>query len=96
MLGTSGVVEPMSEQALVDTIGLEIRQAAAQSKRLILTPGNYGADFLHANGLDSLGVPVVKCSNFIGDALDMAAAERYRNTGCWWAHGQTGSSWRGA
>lgn len=75
VLGTSGVVEPMSEQALVDTIGLEIRQAAAQSKRLILTPGNYGADFLHANGLDSLGVPVVKCSNFIGDALDMAAAE---------------------
>ena len=74
VLGTSGVVEPMSEQALVDTIGLEIRQAAAQSKRLILTPGNYGADFLHANGLDSLGVPVVKCSNFIGDALDMAAA----------------------
>lgn len=75
VLGTSGVVEPMSEQALVDTIGLEICQAAAQSKRLILTPGNYGADFLHANGLDSLGVPVVKCSNFIGDALDMAAAE---------------------
>lgn len=75
VLGTSGVVEPMSEQALVDTIGLEIRQAAAQSKRLILTPGNYGADFLHANGLDSLGVPVVKCSNFIGDALDMAATE---------------------
>lgn len=75
VLGTSGVVEPMSEQALVDTIGLEIRQAAAQSKRLILTPGNYGADFLHANGLDSLGVPVVKCSNFIGDSLDMAAAE---------------------
>lgn len=75
VLGTSGVVEPMSEKALVDTIGLEIRQAAAQSKRLILTPGNYGADFLHANGLDSLGVPVVKCSNFIGDALDMAAAE---------------------
>ena len=75
VLGTSGVVEPMSEQALVDTIGLEIRQAAAQSKRLLLTPGNYGADFLHANGLGSLGVPVVKCSNFIGDALDMAAAE---------------------
>ena len=65
----------MSEQALVDTLALEIRQAAAQSRRLILTPGNYGADFLHTNGLDALGIPVVKCSNFIGDALDMAAAE---------------------
>ncbi len=75
VLGTSGVVEPMSEQALVDTLALEIRQAAAQSRRLILTPGNYGVDFLHTNGLDALGIPVVKCSNFIGDALDMAAAE---------------------
>lgn len=75
VLGTSGVVEPMSEQALVDTLALEIRQAAARSRRLILTPGNYGTDFLHTRGLDALGVPVVKCSNYIGDALDMAAAE---------------------
>lgn len=74
VLGTSGVVEPMSEQALVDTIALEIRQAAA-GHDLILTPGNYGADFLHAQKLDTLGVPVVKCSNFIGDALDISAAE---------------------
>lgn len=77
VLGTSGVVEPMSEQALVDTLALEIRQAGTQSRRLILTPGNYGTDFLHAQGLDALGVPVVKCSNFIGDALDMAAAEGF-------------------
>lgn len=74
VLGTSGVVEPMSEQALVDTIALEIRQAAA-GHDLILTPGNYGADFLRAQKLDMLGIPVVKCSNFIGDALDIAAAE---------------------
>lgn len=73
VLGTSGVVEPMSEQALVDTIALEIRQAAA-GHDLILTPGNYGADFLRAQKLDMLGIPVVKCSNFIGDALDIAAA----------------------
>ena len=73
ILGTSGIVEPMSEQALIDTIELEQRQAAADSKRLILTPGNYGASFLRLQGWDKLGVPVVKCSNFIGDALDNAA-----------------------
>ena len=74
ILGTSGIVEPMSEQALVDTIAVELRQAAVTgSSRLILTPGNYGADFLRAQGLDALGIPVVKCSNFIGDALDIAA-----------------------
>lgn len=75
ILGTSGVVEPMSEQAIVDTIALEIRQHAAESNRLILTPGNYGTDFLHAQGWDTFGVPVVKCSNFLGEALDCAAVE---------------------
>lgn len=73
ILGTSGIVEPMSEQALVATIELELKQAAANSSRLILTPGNYGADFLRAQGWDRLGVPIVKCSNFIGEAIDSAA-----------------------
>lgn len=78
ILGTSGVVEPMSMQALIDTIGLEIRQArAAGHQHLILTPGNYGMDYLHRQGLDARGVPVVKCSNFIGDALDAAGAEGF-------------------
>lgn len=74
VLGTSGIVEPMSEQAIVDTIELEIRQAATSGNRLILTPGNYGADYLREQGWDCLGVPVVKCSNFIGDALDSAVS----------------------
>lgn len=78
VLGTSGIVEPMSEQAIVDTIALEIRQNAAASDRLILTPGNYGTDFLHAQGWDNRGVPVVKCSNFLGDALDCVAVEGIR------------------
>lgn len=78
ILGTSGVVEPMSMQALIDTIGLEIRQArAAGHSRLLLIPGNYGLDFLRAQGWDAAGAPVVKCSNFIGDALDAAGAEGF-------------------
>ena len=75
ILGTSGVVEPMSERALIDTVELTLRQAAALGgKRVILTPGSYGEAYVHAIGLDDRGVPVVKCSNFIGDALDAAAA----------------------
>lgn len=76
ILGTSGIVEPMSEQALVETVRLELRQALEQSqeeasaRRLILTPGNYGLDFVRGRGLDRLGVPVVRCSNFVGEALD--------------------------
>ena len=74
ILGTSGIVEPMSTQALVDTIALELRQAAALgAKKVILTPGNYGMDFIRAQELDQIDIPIVKCSNFIGDALDEAA-----------------------
>ena len=73
ILGTSGIVEPMSEKALVDTIAVELRQAAALGARdVILTPGNYGETFLRDHPQAARGVPVVKCSNFIGDALDLA------------------------
>ena len=78
ILGTSGIVEPMSEQALVDTIAVELRQAAALgAKRLILTPGNYGEDFLREYQIAEDTVPVVKCSNFIGDALDIASTHPF-------------------
>lgn len=76
ILGTSGIVEPMSEQALIDTIEISIRQTAAVSKALILTPGNYGEKFI-AKEMSDCGVPVVKCSNFLGEALDIAAAEGF-------------------
>lgn len=74
VLGTSGIVEPMSEDALVETIKVEMNVQAAQgNQRLIVVPGNYGEDFLR----DRLCInrfPIVKCSNFVGDAVDHAAA----------------------
>ena len=77
VLGTSGIVEPMSRQALLDTLELEIHQAALKGSRLILTPGNYGLDYLAENLAELRQIPTVKISNFIGDALDMAAAEHF-------------------
>ena len=72
ILGTSGIVEPMSETALIDTIHAEIQMKAAQGEKdLILTPGNYGSDFIK----QSLHIDLehcIKCSNFIGDTIDMA------------------------
>ena len=72
VLGTSGIVEPMSEAALVDTIRVEMKQLAASGRKMaVITPGNYGEAFmkevLHA---DLSGA--VKCSNFVGETLDMA------------------------
>ena len=80
ILGTSGIVVPMSIQALVDTMTLELRQAAAGGeRRLVLTPGNYGMEFLRG-GTVSLPsrVPVVRCSNFVGEALDSARLEGFQ------------------
>ncbi|MBQ6321477.1 MAG: cobalamin biosynthesis protein CbiD [Lachnospiraceae bacterium] len=79
ILGTGGIVEPMSEQALRDSIEIVLRQAKAQGhKKIILTPGNYGEAFLQGDAfrekIRTEEIPVVKCSNFIGDTLDMAAA----------------------
>ena len=79
VLGTSGIVEPMSNQALVDTITLELRQLAATGERhLLLSPGNYGRDFAR----DHLGLDVthcVSCANFIGDAIDAAVSCGFRH-----------------
>ena len=80
VLGTSGIVEPMSQQAILDTIQLDMNQAQLQAgdpKRLILAPGNYGLDYLHSTYPEFAAIPVVKTSNFIGDAMDMAAAAHF-------------------
>ncbi len=74
VLGTSGIVEPMSEKALTDTIFLEMRMLKENGHdRCYLVPGNYGSDFLReALGYD--GELAVKCSNYIGEAIDDAVA----------------------
>lgn len=72
ILGTSGIVEPMSEKALVETMYVEIdSQAAAGNKNLLVFFGNYGEDFTR----DVLGLDIVEavtCSNFVGELLDYA------------------------
>ncbi|MCD8149302.1 MAG: cobalt-precorrin-5B (C(1))-methyltransferase CbiD [Clostridiales bacterium] len=71
ILGTSGIVEPMSEQALVATIELEMRQKSEKQKYLLVTPGNYGADYLEGN-FPFGSEEAVKCSNYVGQTIDLA------------------------
>ena len=78
ILGTTGIVEPMSEAALVETIRVELRQRRAMGKEYaLLTPGNYGSDFIRQN-LDVDLNTAVKVSNFLGDALDICRALGFR------------------
>lgn len=74
ILGTSGIVEPMSEQALLDTIRIEINiKKEAGCKGIIVAPGNYGMEYIKSKTKLS-SEEVVKCSNFIGSTLDFAVA----------------------
>lgn len=72
VLGTSGIVEPMSERALTDTIYLEMKMQKEGGHDLCyLVPGNYGEDFLRES-IGYKGERAVKCSNYIGEAIDDA------------------------
>lgn len=72
ILGTSGIVEPMSERALIASIQVEMKQHFCQGENYILvTPGNYGADYLR----EHMTIPFennIKCSNYVGETIDMA------------------------
>ena len=72
VLGTSGIVEPMSEKALIETMYVEMRaQQARGNKNLLVFFGNYGEDFTRdVMQLDLEGA--VTCSNFVGELLDYA------------------------
>ncbi len=79
ILGTSGIVEPMSEKALIDTIHVEINSRVAEnSEYLLVSPGNYGRDF----ALEKFGLDIdngIKCSNFIGETIDYAVYKNVKN-----------------
>ena len=72
VLGTTGIVEPMSEKALTDTIWLEMKMLKETGyDRCYVVPGNYGMDFLR----EKLQVDTalsVKCSNYVGETIEDA------------------------
>lgn len=78
IIGTTGIVEPMSKRALLETIKLELNQKKEEGKEIaIISPGNYGMEFLK----NELGINMedaVKCSNFIGDTIDYAVETGFK------------------
>ncbi len=70
IIGTTGIVEPMSQKALVETIKAFIdKYRVKDPDTILITPGNYGADFIR----EYLGIDLdraVQISNFVGESLD--------------------------
>lgn len=72
ILGTSGIVEPMSERALVETIHVDMRQKVRLGMEVLpVVLGNYGEAYLEQSG-GGMVKQAVKCSNFIGETVDYA------------------------
>lgn len=72
VIGTSGMIEPMSNAALVDTIRTEANMRRAEGHDcILLTLGNYSEGFV-SRYMPFDAEKSVKCSNFIGDSIDIA------------------------
>lgn len=72
VLGTSGIVRPMSQSALIDSLKLEMDILFAEGKRdILVTPGNYGDIFC----TEVLGITLqsrISASNYLGECIDHA------------------------
>lgn len=78
VIGTSGIIEPMSNAALVDTIRTEIKMRKAEGhENLFFTLGNYSENFITRSMPFDIEKSV-KCSNFIGEATDIALEHGFR------------------
>lgn len=76
ILGTTGIVKPMSQEALVASIRLELDTVRAKGcSTVLLTPGNYGECFAR----ETYKVErAVLYSNFLGEAIDYCTVLGFR------------------
>lgn len=78
ILGTTGIVEPMSDDGWKKSLSIELQMKKEQGlDKIILVPGNHGEKFIKENlGLDMKYV--VRTSNFIGYMLKEAQRIGYK------------------
>ena len=78
IIGTTGIVTPMSEESWKRSLSLEMEiKRAAGLERVVLVPGNHGERFVR----EQMGLPadiVVTMSNFVGFMIEDAVRMGYR------------------
>ncbi len=79
ILGTTGIIEPMSVEAIKETTNIELNQILSEGHRnIIIVPGNYGSDYVN-DILKITSMPILKVSNYIGDILMYAKNKSVEN-----------------
>lgn len=74
IIGTTGIVEPMSNSAIIETIRAEANICKSEGyKNIVYNVGNYSEEFIKLNA-GNLSDRTVTCSNFIGDAIDIGVS----------------------
>jgi len=87
ILGTSGLVRPMSEEAYRDSLVPQVTVAAAAGHRtLVLTPGRMGLRGAARHGLPETAV--AEMGNFVGFMLDTCAEHGITSVLLWGYHGK--------
>ncbi len=78
ILGTTGIVEPMSDEGWKKSLSVELEMKKAQeSDKIILVPGNHGEQFVK----DYLNIDMKNCvrmSNFVGYMMSEAKRLGYK------------------
>lgn len=78
IIGTTGIVEPMSEKALIDSLKVEMQVIKERGFNTLLAfPGNYAENFIDST-LGIRGENSLKFSNYLGEVLDFALELDYR------------------
>lgn len=77
ILGTTGIVKPMSEEAYKESLAIDISVAKKEYgfNSVVIVPGNYGRDF----AITKLGVDekkIIVMSNFVGYIIDKCVEEK--------------------
>lgn len=77
ILGSTGIVNPMSEEALKESLSLELKVLVNKGfEEIIFAFGNYGLQYLKDSGIPM--ERVIKTSNYIGFMLEEAMEQKVK------------------